>query len=212
MKRSMIAVLSLVVLVIIAVPVQAETTDIDFDSLSPSGGTTPFSLYQEDGYSLTNNVDIIFGDPSWPPTPMAFGWWATSYSGGYAGSLALFNNYQALTTTLTKDDSTPFSMVSIDLSRLGGGSSSAGGSVIFSGIKSDNSTVTQTFTYSDALAFQTKLFSSDFGNLKSLSWITADPWVQEIQFDNITMVPEPSTLVLLGIGTLGLLAYGWRRR
>jgi hypothetical protein len=25
-------------------------------------------------------------------------------------------------------------------------------------------------------------------------------------------VPEPSTLTLLGIGSLGLLGYGWRRR
>jgi hypothetical protein len=64
--------------------------------------------------------------------------------------------------------------------------------------------VTQEFTYSDALAFQTKFFSSDFGNLKSLSWITADPWVQEIQSDNIPMVPEPTTMLLLGLGLIGL--------
>jgi hypothetical protein len=30
--------------------------------------------------------------------------------------------------------------------------------------------------------------------------------------DNLSSVPEPSTLVLLGIGAIGLLAYGWRKR
>jgi pectate lyase len=35
-----------------------------------------------------------------------------------------------------------------------------------------------------------------------------------VQFDNIIVssVPEPSTLVLLGIGAVSVIAYGWRRR
>ena len=215
--KKMLAVLPIVLCLFISWTSVGAYDVINFQSLSPSGGTTPFSLYQEAGYSLTNDADIIYGDPSdptWPPTPNAFGWWATTYSGGYAGSLALFNNYQWLTTTLTKDDNTPFSMVSIDLSRQGGGAPVAGGSVNFTGIKSNNSTVTQTFTYSDALAFQTFLFSSDFNDLKTLFWISASA-DQDPQFDNITMspstpVPLPGAVWLLGSGLLGLVAI--RRR
>ena len=34
----------------------------------------------------------------------------------------------------------------------------------------------------------------------------------QVQVSGVWSVPEPSTIVLLAVGTLGLLAYGWRRR
>ena len=171
----------------------AQAITIDFNGLLesdfPSGvqdGSTWFTIgtnYVEDGFEL-----VEFGSNQ-------FNFWRTD-APEYPGSVAIQIGTQGDTARLTQVNGALFTLSSIDLATL---YSTEPVSVTFNGLKSDSSTVTQSFTTSAQRAIlENFTFSSDFTNLVSVTW-TQD--IPGHQFDNInvTAVPwETDSLPIIG--------------
>lgn len=121
----------------------------------------------------------------------------------YPGSTALFNNVIGGVSRLTQVGGGAFNLSSIDLTNLNNNQTVA---VSFTGTRSDNSTIAQSFT-TDAILSTLETFSfTNFTNLVSVDWTQDSPFHQ---FDNInvsaasaTAVPEPFTILgaLFGAG------------
>ncbi len=167
---------------------------LDFNSLS-AGGTSLVNVadgYTEDGFRFLN-LQI-------PNAFDSFGVWQTG-SGAYAGSPALFNQYQDAMTQLTQIGGGAFDATSIQLASLN--LSPLPNTVTFTGTRANNSTVTQAITLSNPTVLLTY-------NLTGMTNIVKLEWAQSVpfhQFDNINVnpVPEPATIAVLGIGALALI-------
>ena len=178
---------------------------LDFESLAFPGfgnqpaqsiGGTP-TTYSEDGFTLiTTGVNPGFG----------FARYGTD-SDRFPGSTALLNNTVDRDTLLTRDGGGSFSIAAISLATT---NALVSGSfdVLFTGTKSDNSTVDQTFSIDNTTyVLETFLFSSAFTDLVSLRWTQGSP---SHQFDNIVLdevisaVPAPGGLPLLMAGLVCL--------
>ena len=116
----------------------------------------------------------------------------------YPGSTALFNNTVNGVITFERIDGSAFDMFSIDIASLNNngpvtvnfvGNLDAGGQVF-----------SQFTTVGMQNTLQTHEFANDFVNLISLVWVQEGPFHQ---FDNLTIVPAPAGLALLGLGALG---------
>ena len=169
----------------------ASAAVVDFESLASDDGVTVGYSYTEDGFELTTTSAQPFATDGLL-SPFFLGGSTYMFSDGIATDL----------TTMSSVDGSTFNMVSIDLAEVMGFGDVT---VNFSGVKSDNSIVNQSFTLDGALGFETFLFGSDFTDLVSLSW---DNQADYNAFDNITTaapVPVPGAVWLLGAGLSGLL-------
>jgi hypothetical protein len=216
----MLAALGL--LAIAAAPSRADVLDFEDIILGADGTANVFGFYEPPASHF-----IVLGDvqarglgASSALTP------ATSEgSGMVTTSLAPFGG---TIVTLTHENSLPFTLESINLAReFQFNNPSAGVSypeVTFTGTTVGGGTVMQTFSVDqEGFFFRTFTFSSVFTNLLTVNWTqpvfgSPDPnnpgqLLGLHQFDNIVVnvIPEPSSLAMLGLGMLGL-SLGWARR
>lgn len=183
------------------VATSAHAVVIDFDSqLSSSNVNAP--SYSEDGYTFTSTATAS----------NAFTFWGTTADYGYAGSPALFHNYNFETATLAAADGSAFSLLSIDIAEIFNISPSSYNAVL-NAIRSDGTATSTTLAIDGIFGMQTFLLGATLSNVISVSWTNI---YGAGQFDNLVIepatVPEPSTFALFGIALAGMVATKRKRK
>jgi hypothetical protein len=177
----------------------AHAINIDFQSLEQvnNGDNSIGSVtYMEKGFTLDALAPNIYG----------FAVWGT-LSANYQGSTALINGTIDGITRLTQVGNGAFNLASIDLTAVLAGESDT---IVFTGTKTDLSTVIQSFTTDNLSTLETFTFSSDFTNLTQVTWSQDYPYNQ---FDNVNVTAVPwETDALSVVGSTVLFGLGiWRK-
>ncbi len=181
---------------------------IDFDGLPFLSATRTINIgtsYEEDGFRITAGLLSYFSSAS---------------DDVIASRPALFGNLPGTEIVLRQISGDPFTLHSIDLAEL---DQLATPVVTFTGLRSDHSTVMQSFTLDGSFPqfsltgrAETFTFSAGFSDLLSVSWFqgpagsSLNRTQYSHQFDNIVVTPASQTVQNVPVsGGIGLLAMGF---
>jgi hypothetical protein len=182
----------------------AQAITINFSGLSqPGTGSSALGdAVIQQGFSFADLMNGPFGN--------GFSVWQASspnLAGLSSANTSLFETFAGSTTRLTATSSAPFTLNSIDLTQYNTPQAPGTFTVLFTGTRADNSTVTETFTVNRVAGtpvLQTFNFSS-FSNVVRVDFtqrITGGSLTGAgYQFDNVVInatsaVREPGTMLL----------------